>query len=130
MRWWPWSAPQSASRAPAAASEHPPEPPAATLLTRLAELEAQVSHLRSERVQLATEWADTLERITRWASRQAGRERRNAVRALDLDEAAQQEASGDTISHHPEGNGGGDFATVRDRKAELRRRLSHRGGQQ
>jgi hypothetical protein len=67
---------------------------------------------------LRVEWAEVLDKINRWASRQTGRLARAANAAL---EKAAQDDAGPTIS------GEGAQGTGAITKADLRRRVNQRG---
>jgi len=105
---WPWSAPQPAVPPPPSPVEELPEP----AQERLARLEAQFS-------QMQLEWADTLDKITRWAGKMAARERQRLHRDLAAAESA-QEAPGDTNGE------GGDQIPPQNRKAALRSFLAQK----
>jgi hypothetical protein len=122
---WPFS-PRNRQQTPSHAPEFtavntPPPPPA--------ELSAQLSQLTSDDAGLRLEWAEILDKINRWASRQAARDRRRAGSQLDGLEIA-EDAPGAT-------NGGGDGVEVDPvaigaqrafLKAQLRARIQPRGG--
>lgn len=46
-------------------------------------VEAQLATLRAKMTALETEWADTLDKITRWTARENARKRRATARALE-----------------------------------------------
>jgi len=75
----PWYTFQNRQRTPS----KPPESTAALPENTLAGLTAQVSQNRSELNALKLEWSEVLDKIGRWASRTAARERRRADRELD-----------------------------------------------
>jgi hypothetical protein len=105
MRWyWPWNRQQTPSHAPentiAPSQESPPdeEELANSLSVRLSQLESDLAGLRLE-------WAEVLDKLNRWASRQSARERRRAVAQLDeLGDGPEiaQEAAGATNGHLPD----------------------------
>jgi hypothetical protein len=68
-------------------------------------------------VQLRLEWSETLDKIARWAGRQAARDRQRMIREMDDAEAA-EDAPGET-------NGSGVAGDPRhSAKAALRARLA------
>lgn len=94
---WPWNRQRTPSKPPeslTAVTENPPP-----------ELVAQLSQLSADLAGLRLEWAEVLDKINRWASRQAARERRRA--AVVLDELGQdgqeiaEDAPGATNGHDP-----------------------------
>jgi hypothetical protein len=120
-RLWNWLL--TPSRTP---SEPPELPPDTASIETLQELARRVAELEARESQLQLAWGETLDKLGRWASKQAARERRRVDR--DLDQLAAdgpetlQDAPGDT-------NGGGPVVQVggSDRvaiKAQLRRQAA------
>jgi hypothetical protein len=94
--------------------------PGSTNGTLLA-LTTQVAQLRSEVGALQQEWAETLERLSRWGKRQAARERKDLHATL--------EGPGPEVAEEKEPDPIGGHYTAADRsalKAQLRAKL--RGG--
>lgn len=89
---WPWNRPPPGLP--------PPEP--ATPQTyldldhRVQELERSVAHLTTDGSVIRMEWAEVLDKINRWFSRQAGRIGRDVRTALERAERAHEDALGDT----------------------------------
>jgi len=117
---WPWNRQQNPSEHASNGDlpigemvERQPEPSETPLHT-------QVQLLATELASLRLEWAEVLDKINRWASRQAARERQRAVRELSAmsdDQETLQEAQGPT---NDAGMGSqADRATI---KAQLRAR--------
>lgn len=80
MRWeWPWNRQRTPSKpppdAPGLDADAPDDEPGS--------VQAQLSQLTSDLAGLRLEWAEVLDKINRWASRQSARERRRAVAQLD-----------------------------------------------
>jgi len=87
--------------------------PAANPLPALPEpIEAQLATLRARLTAVETEWADTLDKITRWTARENARKRRSTARALE--EGGETPSSGEIVV--PEGN--------QDRKSAIRARVA------
>jgi hypothetical protein len=103
---WPWN------RALRASQE--PDP---TLADRVAGLEAAISGMTADVKLLRIEWAEVLDKIGRWASRQSGRLAKQAKENID---AAAEDAPGATISD-PLATGRHSFT-----KADLRRLANQR----
>jgi hypothetical protein len=82
---WPFSPrnrQQTPSIAPENASDRTQEPPPDD--DEIAgSIQAQLSQLTSDLAGLRLEWAEVLDKLNRWASRQSARERRRAVAQLD-----------------------------------------------
>jgi len=107
---FPWNRPREVS----------PPPPTESAASPVAGLEARISALEQRHAQAAAdvgllrvEWAEVLDKISHWASRQSGREAKKAKASLDN---LAQDAPGDTIAAHPAPRS----------KAELRTLLSQR----
>jgi hypothetical protein len=83
-------------------------------------VEAQLATLRAKITALETEWADTLDKITRWTARENARKRRATARALE--ESQSDTPDGGIVA--PEGNGGHGIS----RKAQLRQLANTRFG--
>lgn len=85
-------------------------------------LAVKVSQLEGELAGIRLEWAEVLDKINRWASRQAARERQRAVRELgNLAEAPE------THEDAPGPTNGGESGSMADRasaKAQLRARAA------
>lgn len=60
-----------------------PEPAQNTPVPLPEPVEAQLATLRAKMTALETEWADTLDKITRWTARENARKRRATARALE-----------------------------------------------
>lgn len=123
MSWyWPWNRQQTPSEPPAAAAAPPPAPLDGSLEARLSQLTAELAGLRLE-------WSETLDKLGRWASRQAARDRRRVDRDLDqLSEGSEshEDTPGDT-------NGGGpgvvEAQTSRGGRAALKAALWRQAAQ-
>ena len=122
---------RTASDAPQNPTSMATEPPLNAdqhVTARAGDLEARVSQLTAQVQGLQLEWSETLDKLSRWASRQSARDRRRV--AIDLDGLA-----GDAQEAHEDApgatNGGGPTSgSLPDRtalKAALRRRI-HSGG--
>jgi len=107
-------------------TEPMPPPPAATFVTatpdttpqleaRVRALEDRLAHIVADAGLLRVEWSEVLDKISHWASRQAGRDRKAVNRSL---EKLAEDAPGPTISAEP----------APTTKAELRRVLASRSG--
>jgi hypothetical protein len=116
---WPF-APRNRQQTPS----HAPESASADAKTELA---AQLSQLTADVAGLRLEWAEILDKINRWASRQAARDRRRASAELDgleIAEDAPGDANGgeDGVEVGPAGNAAQRAAL----KAHLRARIQPR----
>lgn len=92
---WPWNRPDP----------HPAELPSQEIASRVRALEERIAHLTADAGLLRVEWSEVLDKISHWASRQAGRDRKAASRSLEA-LSASEDAPGTTnpehlISQHP-----------------------------
>lgn len=69
----------------------PKAPPAPTESDLLRDLIQRVKDVEAEAASLRLEWAETLDKVKAWAGRQAQRDRREAMRALEAPESHDQE---------------------------------------
>lgn len=76
-------------------------------------LEARLAQMTADAGLLRVEWAEVLDKISHWASRQSGREAKKAKQNLDI---LAQEGAEATIAEHPAPRS----------KAELRSLLAQR----
>lgn len=83
MTWyWPWNRQETPSHAPHDATDRTAEPPPDD--DEIAgSIQAQLSQLTSDLAGIRLEWAEVLDKLNRWASRQSARERRRTVAQLD-----------------------------------------------
>lgn len=97
---WPFT-PRNRQETPSDA----PATPIEFVPAELADLQAQLSQLTADLAGLRLEWAEVLDKINRWASRQAARERRRVNVELDhLGENGSEiaeDAPGATNGHAP-----------------------------
>lgn len=108
MRLWPKKGPRTASEPrsePGAGDDTPltTRELVGQLLLTVTDLRGKIEQQNSEMATLRLEWADTLDRIQRWASRQGARHRRDIEAAL---------------TEHPQAS-----APAAESKDELRRRV-------
>lgn len=124
MPWrWPWNRQETPSQHPDDAGNGSQEPPPDDDEVA-SSISAQLSQLTSDLAGLRLEWAEVLDKLNRWASRQSARERRRAVAQLDQlsgdgPEIA-EDASGATNGHEL-GNGAQVDRSIA--KAALRAKL-------
>lgn len=120
MRWWPWNR----QRTP---SEQPQDAPSAALSTQIAELTAQVSQLTSDLAGIRLEWAETLDKLNRWSSRQSARQRRETHQNLDhLAADGPEDAEDAPGATNGAGVESGSLADRAARKAALRAQFNRR----
>lgn len=100
-----------------------PPPTDVALEARVRALEERLAHISADSGLLRVEWSEVLDKISHWASRQSGRERKAVKERLDA-LAAAQEPAGDTNGHQA------DIHPAPLSKAQLRALVRARGGVQ
>jgi hypothetical protein len=125
-RLWNWL------RTPSRTPSEPPEQQLETAaIETMQDLAARVVALEAQITQLQLSWQETLDKLGRWASKQAARERRRVDRDLDHLAGEGSENGSDSLEDAPEStNGGGPDPQVGGaadravRKAQLRARAA------
>ena len=117
---WPWT--RSSAPAESVTASH--EAALRALDDRLRAVEAQLSSQTASLGLIRVEWAEVLDKVNRWASRQAGRLSRQAKESLDA-AADAPEAAGATI---PQQAGVGRLSKDELRRMVYRRQLPNGGG--
>lgn len=127
MTWyWPWNRQETPSHHPDDAGDRTQEPPPDDDAIA-SSIQAQLSQLTSDLAGLRLEWAEVLDKLNRWASRQSARERRRAVAQLD-----QLSGDGPEIAEDAPGatngqeQGNGAHLDRSAAKAALRARITRR----